>query len=146
MYRMIYKSRAGDRISREMVRGILHESTEQNNARGITGALLATGTHFLQVLEGGFQELNETFMCIARDPRHEKLEIISFGPAHSRLFEGWAMRGIGVFDLNTDLEKDLMEKYGSEEGSVCFPEEEWAALALVNDVRMMSYSPGSCEG
>ncbi len=78
MFRLIYKSRCRGSIDRETVRTILHESSELNKAAGITGALLATDTHFLQVLEGDFQKLNETFMKIAGDTRHETIQIISF--------------------------------------------------------------------
>ena len=138
MYRLVYRSRCSGEMSREIVRSILHESSELNRSEDITGALLATDTHFLQVLEGEFKSLNRTFARIFNDPRHRDVELISFGPAASRLFEGWAMRGLGVFDLNTELETELRKKYGEEDGSVCFPTEEWAALALVNDVHMMS--------
>jgi hypothetical protein len=143
VYRLVYKSRSIGEISREMVRSIMNQSGEMNRDMGITGALIATDTHFLQVLEGDFQSLNKTFMRIARDPRHSEVSIIAFSPAASRLFEGWAMRGIGIFDLNKDLEEELKKKYGQEDGSLCFPTEEWAALSLVNDVHMMSH--GGCD-
>ena len=146
MHRLIYKSRCSVRLDREVVRGILHESSEQNRASGLTGALIATDTHFLQVLEGGFSELNDTFSRILQDGRHTDIQLISFAPAASRLFEGWAMRGLGVFDLNRELEDELKSKYGEEEGSVCFPVEEWSALAIINDVHMMSRRSCSDDG
>ena len=146
MYRLIYKSRCTEKLDREMVRGILHESMEQNRESGLTGALIATDTHFLQILEGGFRELNETFFRIFKDGRHTDIQLISFASGASRLFEGWAMRGLGVFDLNRELENELKSKYGEEDGSVCFPLEEWAALSIVNDVHMMSRRSCTDEG
>ena len=109
-----------------------------NRRVGVTGALLATDTHFLQVLEGDFKELNETFLRIARDHRHDKIELIYFGAASRQLFKGWHMRGFGIFDLNRELEQELKKKYGEEDGGVRFPVEDWSALAMIHDVRMLA--------
>lgn len=51
------------------------------------------------------------------------------------------MRGIGVFDLNKEVEASLINKYGEEEGGIRFPLEEWAALALINDLKMVRELP-----
>lgn len=104
----------------------------------MTGSLLATDTHFLQVLEGGFEELNAAFYRIARDPRHDSLQLICFGPAPDRMFEGWYMRGFGIFDLNLELEEQLKQKYGVEDGGVRFPVVEWEALAMFHDLKMLA--------
>jgi len=50
------------------------------------------------------------------------------------------MQGIGVFDLNTDIEAQMKRKYGEEQGGIRFPLEEWSALALINDIKMV-YNP-----
>ncbi len=50
MYRLIYKSRSIEPIDWDLVSAILETSKAQNVERGITGVLLASGTHFLQVL------------------------------------------------------------------------------------------------
>jgi hypothetical protein len=141
MFRLIYKSRSTKTVDREMVRSILRTSADRNRESRITGVLLATSTHFLQVIEGGFEEVNETFMRIARDPRHDDIRLIYFGPAEDWLFEGWVMRGFGVFGENRDLEAGLISRYGEEDGGVRFPERAWRALALVADVRMVDNIP-----
>ena len=136
MYRLIYKSRANQRIGWELVRKLVNRSEESNQDAGITGVLLATDTHFLQVLEGGFDEVNELIMRIVRDARHDKVLLIAFDCVESRLFGGWAMHGVGIFDFNRDLIDDLIRQYGEEEGSVRFPVEDWKVLALISDLRM----------
>jgi len=137
MHRLIYKSKSVVEIDQETVKDILGQSRELNQARSVTGALLATRTHFLQVLEGEFDTVNYTFFKIAQDPRHEKIELVSFAPVEKRLFDGWVMRGFGIFDLNLVLEERLKEKYGVEDGGVRFPIEEWAALSLMHDIKVM---------
>ena len=135
MYRLIYKSRANQRIDWEFVNGIVATSEDSNKDTGITGILLATDSHFLQVLEGGFDEVNDLFVRIVRDPRHDNIRLIAFDCVDSRLFGGWTMHGIGIFNFNRSLIADLIEQYGEEEGSVKFPVEDWKTLALISDLR-----------
>ena len=135
MYRLIYKSRAKQKINWDFVKELIKKSEENNQDVGITGVLLATHTHFLQVLEGGFDEINKLFMHIVRDPRHDQVQLIAFDCVESRLFGGWAMHAVGIFDFNHELIDDLIDQYGEEEGGVCFPTEDWKVLALISDLR-----------
>ena len=137
MYRLIYKSRSDRAIDWNLVNEIISSSEEYNAKEGITGILLATRTHFLQVIEGDFEEINKVFLRIARDPRHEDVQLISFACVESRLFGGWAMHGVGLFDFNEDLIEQLIEQYGEQEGNVCFPVEDWKVLGLINDLRVL---------
>ena len=136
MYRLIYKSRANQRIDWEFVSELVTGSEDSNEDSGISGVLLATETHFLQVLEGGFDEINDLFMRIVRDPRHDEIRLIAFDCVESRLFGGWAMHGVGIFNFNQELIADLKDQYGEEEGSVRLPVEDWKVLALISDLRM----------
>lgn len=137
MYRLIYKSRSEGKIGWSMVKEILSASEVNNPESNITGVLLATESHFLQVIEGSFDEVNRLFMRIARDLRHDEIQIISFCCVDGRLFGGWAMHGIGIFDFNDGLIKDLISQYGEEEGGVRFPVQDWKVLGLINDLRVL---------
>ena len=141
MYRLIYKSRSTVALNWDVVKDILHTSEAHNEAHGISGILLATNTHYLQVLEGKFEDVNTAFMNIVRDTRHHDIKLISFSVVDARLFAGWGMKGIGAFDFNKQIERQLMEKYGEEEGGIHFPLEEWMALAMIHDIKMMRDLP-----
>ena len=141
MYRLIYKSRSINPIEWETIESILHSSEKDNTEHEISGLLLSTNTHFLQILEGRYEDINETFMKIVKDERHTDVKLISFEVIDARLFQGWGMRGIGVFNFNTDIEKMLMDKYGMEDGSVKFPLEQWRVLAMINDINMVHNLP-----
>jgi hypothetical protein len=136
MYRIIYKSRSVAPLDWDIVRSITGASEDSNARCGMTGVLLASRTHFLQVLEGNFEDVNAVFRRIARDDRHTDLSIISFNVVDARLFGGWGMRGVGAFDFNKAIEKELKDKYGEEEGGIHFPLEEWQVLAMINDIKM----------
>lgn len=118
---VMYKSRCTTVADLEMVNSILVTSTRNNSANGITGVLIATRTHFLQVLEGEFEALNETFERISRDTRHDKIQLISFAEIEERRFSEWSMHGIGLFDLNHRLARELRKRFGEEDGNVRFP-------------------------
>jgi hypothetical protein len=91
MYRLIYKSRCDGTVDWSRVNGIIGSSETHNRDDRITGVLLATPSHFLQIIEGKFEEINHLFLRIARDSRHEGLQLISFSCVESRLLGDWAM-------------------------------------------------------
>lgn len=136
MYRLIYKSRANQDIDWDFINTLMGKCESKNKQAGITGVLLASKTHFLQVLEGDFEEINRLYLQIARDKRHDEVQLVSFGCVESRLFGGWAMHAIGIFDFNQDLVNQLIDQYGEEAGSVRFPVEDWKVLALISDLRV----------
>ena len=129
---LIYKSRCNGLATWDMVNSILASSARNNPADDITGVLVATETHFLQVLEGEFENVNATFERIARDTRHDTLQLISFTSIKERKFGSWAMHGIGLFDLNRDLIFRLCLKFGEDNGNVRFPSTMEDTMALLD--------------
>ena len=129
---MIYKSRCRGLVNWDVVNSILASSTRNNPENGITGVLVATETHFLQVLEGEFEALNATFERIARDTRHEGTQLISFTEIKERKFADWAMHGIGLFDLNQELKSSLCQKFGEDNGNVRLPSTAHEVMDLLD--------------
>jgi hypothetical protein len=130
----IYKSRCKGLANWDLVESILEASTKNNPANAITGVLVATETHFLQVLEGEFVALNATLERISRDTRHHEVQLISFGEIEERRFGDWGMHGIGLFDLNQELAARLCSKFGEDNGNVRFPSTEHEVIDLLNMV------------
>jgi len=135
MYRLIYRSRSETPVDWGLIDSLLKASEDSNHERDITGVLLATKTHFLQVIEGSFEAVNELFYDIAKDPRHDSLQLISFNCVEHRVFPNWTMHGIGVFDLNQQVYQRLKIAFGEEDGELQLPNDEWSALALINSIR-----------
>lgn len=129
---VVYKSRCRDVASWDLFDSILDSSSRNNPEKGITGVLVATETHFLQVLEGEFAALNATFEKISRDPRHDNVQLISFSDIKRRKFGHWAMHGVGLFDLNRELEKRLRHKFSEENGVVRLPTTLNEAMDMLN--------------
>ena len=129
---LVYKSRSKDLGNWDLVNSILVSSTRNNPKNDLTGLLVATETHFLQVLEGEFEAVNATFERIARDERHNTLQIISFTEIEERQFAEWTMHGIGLFDLNQEIKTRFCSMFGEENGSFCLPSTSNGVVDLLN--------------
>jgi hypothetical protein len=138
MYRLIYKSRSKAPIDWSLVDAIIGSSDKNNPVQDITGVLLATRTHFLQVIEGSFESVNTLFDTIARDPRHDSLQLVSFASVERRAYGNWAMYGVGIFDLQKEIVSRLKREFGEENGEVRLPTDEWAVAAFIHDIRQVS--------
>ena len=122
-------------VDLDVVLSIARESEERNRRLGITGMLLATNTHFLQVLEGEERPLSKVYLRITKDPRHTDLTIVSRTPIARRAFTAWAMKGVGLMGFADELTELLRRRYGVENGEVRFPVDEAEALRLLSDVQ-----------
>jgi hypothetical protein len=74
---------------------ITEVSAARNPALSITGALLYTGTHFSQVLEGSNDSIETLMSAIRADPRHDSVLIIEHLPVNERLFDNWSLAYTG---------------------------------------------------
>ena len=140
----IYKSRCKGVADWDLVESILDSSTRNNPEKAITGVLLATETHFLQLLEGEFEALNATLEQISRDERHFQVQMISFNEIEERRFGDWGMHGIGLFELNQELAARLGDKFGVDNGNIRFPSTEQEVIELLNMV-LPEEHPGKAD-
>lgn len=91
MYRLVYVSTAKKKLSTEDIGHILDVSQSNNHERYITGFLAHNGLHFMQALEGEFDEVREIFDRILADDRHEGVVQILGEQIAARAFPNWAM-------------------------------------------------------
>ena len=132
LYSLIYKSRCKGVANWDLVNSVLATSSRNNPKDEITGVLVATETHFLQVLEGEYEVLNATFERIARDTRHDTVQLISFSQMEERQFADWAMHGIGLFNLNQEMEAKLSSMFGEDNGNIRLPSTSQEVMDLLN--------------
>lgn len=95
--RVVYTSQATDQFNKRELLDLLHESRAFNTIDNITGVLMHHQGHFLQVIEGGSDEIDDLFTRLLRDPRHNEIKILNDTVVHDRLFSNWAM-GCADFD------------------------------------------------
>ena len=103
LVRLMYASRAADSVDHEALLAILRKSKAENSANGITGVLCFSGGIFLQLLEGGRQQVNTLYNRIAADKRHLDVVLLSYEEIGERRFAGWSMGQVNLSRLNPSL-------------------------------------------
>ena len=103
LVRLMYASRAADSVDQEALLAILRKSKAENSANGITGVLCFSGGIFLQLLEGGRQQVNTLYNRIAADARHRDVMLLSYEEIGERRFAGWSMGQVNLSRLNPSL-------------------------------------------
>ena len=91
LYRLLYISTATDQIDHQELEVILDGAQTRNAALGVTGLLVFTGSHFMQLLEGEQDAVERVFASISKDPRHHSLAKIICEPSLSRACPDWSM-------------------------------------------------------
>lgn len=96
---LVYGSVSPRPVGLPQLASIVHQAVGRNRLTGITGLLCASRQHYLQLLEGGRTAVSETFLCISRDPRHERVTLLVVRDVTSRQFEEWHMGYVGDAEL-----------------------------------------------
>jgi hypothetical protein len=69
---------------------------EVNGLEGITGLLVFNGTHFLQIVEGAPQAIDDLVERLRRDRRHSAFEVRDERTITQRSFGSWSMELVRV--------------------------------------------------
>jgi hypothetical protein len=93
MIQLIYTSRSTAADPRAEMNEICQRTVRQNSHDEITGIILLKDNHFLQVLEGSKEAVEETFIRIIMDKRHTDLLLLSRKTETRREFGEFAMAG-----------------------------------------------------
>ena len=91
LVRCLYASRATAAITDEAVRPIIDVSRRNNQAAGVTGLLCADDRNYVQILEGGREQVSALFKRIMTDNRHNDVTLLSFAEIDTRYYGQWAM-------------------------------------------------------
>ena len=98
IYHMLYISEKTPTFNEDKdLQRILEISRVNNKKKNITGLLIKNGDFFIQLLEGGKEDVIKTFNYISSDPRHMKIKMLVSYQDKIRLFPGWDM---GLADNN----------------------------------------------
>lgn len=132
--RLIYLSRATCPMSAAELTDLVRKSSESNHARGLTGLLLHSGGHFMQVLEGDEIQLASLYAKISIDQRHTDLVKIQHAIAETRLFPEWGMQVINT-DASKSFDRDRLDKLFLRFRLSKHRNDAEEALAILSDFR-----------
>jgi hypothetical protein len=130
MVRCVYASRAATALSGATVEDILERSRVNNPANGITGILCYSGDLFIQVLEGGRDEVCELYNAIVRDGRHSNVRLLIFEEIRERKFSNWTMGHVDLAKVNPGL----LLKYHEKAALNPFATSGTATMALLEEL------------
>ena len=103
LVRCLYASRAAADASSAILDEILAQSRRNNPVKGITGMLCVSGNVFIQVLEGGRDEVCDLSHAIVRDSRHEHVRLLAYEEITERRFGNWTMGQVNLAKINPSL-------------------------------------------
>jgi hypothetical protein len=130
LVRLLYASRATRPITPAAHESILEQSRAHNPKLGITGVLCYSDDVFIQVLEGGRDEVCDLYNTIVRDERHQSVRILSFEEIRERRFGNWTMGQVNLAKVNPSL----LLKYGERAELNPFGCSGQASMALLEEL------------
>lgn len=108
LVRLLYASRFCESKYESTELARINESSQKNNVPAdVTGILIFGEDYFLQCLEGGREAVSTTFNRITRDPRHEKVLLLSMEEITHREFGEWVMKFVVLTKANGDLIREF---------------------------------------
>jgi hypothetical protein len=108
VFQLAYLSVTTDQFEEDTdIDAILQVAHRKNADSGITGMLLYKGGVFLQLLEGGRNDVLNLFGRIAADLRHTNLKILAKQENQERLFPEWTMGYRKIEDIDIKQLNDI---------------------------------------
>lgn len=99
---LIYVSNRKSNCTEQEIEKILESCKKNNPPLGITGVLLYNDKVFLQLVEGEYKIIIDTYDKIKNDDRHEKCVMLSCGIIKEKSFSSWNM-GLKKIDNTIEL-------------------------------------------
>jgi hypothetical protein len=93
MKRIVYVSRSTlPSLSADAeVRSLVESARSKNATLGITGALIFTGDHFAQIIEGPDAQIDGLMAQVLHDPRHHSIQHFEDLDVPGRHFATWSL-------------------------------------------------------
>ena len=130
LVRCLYASRPAQPLTDPFLDGIIKQSRKNNPSLGITGLLCVSDNLFIQVIEGGRDEVCNLFNAIVRDDRHQQVRLLIYEEIAERQFGNWTMGQVSISKLNSAM----LLKYFKRAELDPFEGSGKATLALLGDL------------
>ena len=130
LVRCLYASRATVPLVPAVLDSILDQCMRNNSRLGITGLLCHEESTFVQVLEGGRDEVCHLLNTIMRDERHRDVRLLMFDEIAERRFGNWTMGQVNVGKVNPAL----LLKYSERAELDPFKRPGAATMALLEEL------------
>lgn len=109
LWRLVYISQAVRLLPHDALVELVAHSSQKNEGIGVSGLLLCSGGHFMQVLEGDQLVITSLYHKISRDPRHFEVRQLLSHATDRRLFGDWGMN-LAETDGPLTMDREAVEK------------------------------------
>lgn len=96
-------------MTAEELEGLTADCQRRNGQCNVSGLLLYSDGHFMQLLEGPQTTVADVFARISTDARHHNIQQLHFAACQARLFPGWEM-GLLNLDATRGLDRARLQK------------------------------------
>ena len=107
---LTYTSLARLDLSSSDLEQIHRTARELNALDGITGLLVFNGTHFLQIIEGAKDAIEDLVQRLRRDPRHSGFEVRDQHGIEGRSFPDWSMELVRVSASYFEAKETVLDR------------------------------------
>jgi hypothetical protein len=130
LVRCLYASRPAVPLTPDILDSILEQSRKNNPRLGITGMLCMSDDVFIQVLEGGRDQVCDLYKTIVTDNRHGNVRILVYEEITERRFGHWTMGHVNIAKINASL----LLKYSERAALNPFACSGRATMALLDEL------------
>lgn len=136
IWSIVYRSwAAGDPARVEDDLAAIEAACRRNNPKNaVTGALIHCQGMYGQVLEGPVDRVTHRFIALARDTRHQRLQLLHAGPLVRRRFDQFSMLILRPGDMDITILSQFRAEAGFQFESLTAPQIEALAQALADAV------------
>lgn len=139
LYEILYSSVASHSLTSEDLIKLGEKASRNNVSRQLTGCLIYYRREFIQLLEGPYEEVQEMYDIILKDPRHTGQNVLWQGEIEKRSFETWSM---GFVNLDEVLEEEsdihaVIKECLEEAGSTGYSSTARQLLQIIREERLI---------
>ena len=103
LVRLLYASHVAGDTPPDLTHAIMQTSHANNPRLGITGILCHSDRVFMQVLEGGRDQVNALYAKILHDPRHSDVMLLHYEEISERKYSCWTMGHVNLAKVNPSI-------------------------------------------
>lgn len=141
LVRLLYASRAQQPVTGELLESLMTTARKNNASHGITGVLCHTDRVFMQLLEGGRDDVSSLYHRIAADSRHSQVTLLQYVETTERHFFNWSMGQVNLERVNPSL----LLKYAPRAELDPFSMSGSSAMKLLDELIATAAVVGRCS-
>lgn len=133
LVRMVYVSTIVDRLNNGALAQIQKVAKANNDKHDLSGLLVFSSKHYLQVIEGGRKAVNQLLRNLHHDERHTDLLVLGMEQISQRSFQRWSMQFVPA----TSATREIFLRNGVTQEYAPYEMPYLSALGFLSDMQSL---------